>query len=436
MVRLIPFLLLIGSTNAYADLDLGLLKSLLDAGQAEKAYQYASKEIADYEGTLEFDYYYAIAAIDSGHANEGVFALERVLALDANNHAARLELARGYFILEEYSRARQEFETVLTINPPEDVVDRVNRYLDAIVTKEGRYKTTQTAFVEFGLGSDSNASSGPDLVSYDVGGIAVPLDISSRELADNFSEFKLSYKVSTPVSPSTSYFLALNAGLHNIAVNSQFDTRSYTLDTGFKLLQAENVFTIDVLAQQFELDGNDYRQLTGINSNWLHNLTEHSTVQLYLQLARLDFELLTTRDADTISLGSSYSKMFSMKFSPVLIAGFYLAQDDPKLNTAAALEGTERDYYGVQLATIIGASESLSAKLSVSYQDVKYGLPSSLTGETRQDEYLSTSLDLVWRLARSWELSTKASLTKNGSNNELYEYDRTLLSVNLRYKVK
>ena len=72
MVRLIPFFLLIASTNVYADFDLRLLKSLVDSGQNEKAYDYALKEITDFEGTPKFDYYYAIAAIDSGHANEGV----------------------------------------------------------------------------------------------------------------------------------------------------------------------------------------------------------------------------------------------------------------------------------------------------------------------------------------------------------------------------
>ena len=436
MVRLIPFLLLIGSTSVCASLDLGLLKSLLNTGQVEKAYNYASKEVANHEGSPEFDYYYGIAAIDSGHASEGVFALERVLSFDPNNHAARLELARGYFVLEEYARSRQEFETVLTVDPPEDVVKRVNLYLDAIVTQEGRYKTTQTAFVEFGLGSDSNANSGPDITSYNIGTFIVPLDPNSQEQDDNFAELKLSYKISTPVSPGTSYFLAFNADLHNNDDHSQFDTRTYTIDTGFKFLQAQNIFTVDVFAQQFELDGNDYRLLTGLNSSWLHNLTQQSTVQLYLQFAVQDYERLATRDANTISLGSSYSKRFSTALSPILIAGFYLAQDDPKLNTSAARESTERDYYGFQLGTILGLSEILSAKLSINYQDSEYGMPGASTGQTRQDDYLSTSLSFDWRVARNWALSAKTSVAKNNSNNVLYEYDRTLFSVNLRYKVK
>lgn len=436
MVKLIPFLLLLGSTSVFASLDLRVLKSLLDSGQVDEAYIYASKEVRKYEGLPEFDYYYGIAAIDSGHASEGVFALERVISLDPDNHAARLELARGYFVLEEYARARQEFETVLTVDPPQDIVDRVNLYLDAIATQEGRYNTTHAAFIEFGLGSDSNANSGPDITSFDIGTFTIPLDINSQEQDDNFADLKLSYKFSTPVAPGISYFIGLDGNFHNNEDLNQFDTQTYTLDTGFKFLQAKNVYTVDLFAQQFELDGKDYRTLTGLNSSWLNNLTQQSSVQLYLQFAQQDYEILPTRDADTISLGTSYLQRFSTTLSPVVIAGFYLAQDDPKLNTAAARQGTERDYYGVQLATVLGLSEKLSARLSINYQDSEYGMPSFLTGQTRQDEYLSSSLNFDWRIRRNWGLSAKTTVTKNSSNINLFEYDKTLFSLNLRYKVK
>ena len=71
-----------------------------------------------------------------------MFALERVLAAQPNNHSARLELARAYFILEEYARARQEFEAVLALDPPASVVSKIDRFLNAIRRKEGRYRTT------------------------------------------------------------------------------------------------------------------------------------------------------------------------------------------------------------------------------------------------------------------------------------------------------
>jgi len=424
------------STSAYAILDLTPLKSLLSSGQAEKAYEFASTEMTDSEGIPEFDYYYAIAAIDSGHANEGVFALERVLSLDPDNYAARLELARGYFILEEYARARQEFETVLTVSPPKDVISSVNLYLDAITVKEERYKTTQSSFVDFGFGSDSNANSGPSIDSYDIGIFTVVLDADSREQDDTFAELKLGYNVSTPISPGILYFLTLNADSHNNNDNSQYDTQAYTLDTGLKFHKGKNLFTFDIFAQQLQLNRDDYRILTGLNSSWLNNLTQKSALQLYLQLSTQNYDQLPTRDVSSVLLGGSYSQKISTHYSPVLIAGLYLAQDDPKLNTDAARESTERDYFGVKLATILGLSDKLSAQLSLRYQDTEYGMLSSFTGKTRRDDHFTQTLKFTWRLERRWELSAKASLIKNESNVELYEYDRTVLSTNLRYKLK
>ena len=162
MTRITALLLLAFAGNAVASVDINRLKSLINTGQAEQAYSYAASEVSRYEGDPVFDYYYGIAAIDSGHASEGVFALERVLLTEPNNHAARLELARGYYILEEYARSRQEFNTVLEVSPPEEVRDRIYAYLDAIRLQEGRYATTSTTYFEFGVGTDTNVNSGAD----------------------------------------------------------------------------------------------------------------------------------------------------------------------------------------------------------------------------------------------------------------------------------
>ena len=201
MVKLIQFLLLTFCGNVYAAIDLNQLKSLFDTGQILQAYEYASQEVRDYEGDPRFDYYYGISAIDTGHASEGVFALNRVLALEPDNHAARLELARGYFILEEYLRAQQEFETVLESDPPEDVVVRINAYLEAINAKTGRYSTTHSAYLELGFGNDSNANSGPDITCFDIGLITIPLDPASQAQEDDFSELELNYKVTHRFPP-------------------------------------------------------------------------------------------------------------------------------------------------------------------------------------------------------------------------------------------
>src|SRR3990172_1342356 len=96
------------------------IKALLDQGNSAEAYALA-KKYPNELGSPGFDLYFGIAAIDTGHAGEGVLALERYIANFPANQSARLELARGYFVLGDDARAREEFDAVRKTNPPADV---------------------------------------------------------------------------------------------------------------------------------------------------------------------------------------------------------------------------------------------------------------------------------------------------------------------------
>ncbi len=152
-------------------LDVGALRQAYESGRAQQAYDLALIDLEEGEGDPAFDFYYGVAAIDSGHLNEGVFALERVLLVQPGHLRARLELARGYFLLREDSRAQQEFKAVLAQNPSENVRANVQRFMDAIRLREGRYRPTSSAFVEAGFGHDTNVSSSTegDVVLFNTG---------------------------------------------------------------------------------------------------------------------------------------------------------------------------------------------------------------------------------------------------------------------------
>src|SRR5207247_354866 len=72
----------------------------------------------------------------------------------------RLELARGYFVLGELVREREEFETVLRKGPPPAVQATVERFMASIRAQETRYAATATGYIEIGGGYDSNVNSG------------------------------------------------------------------------------------------------------------------------------------------------------------------------------------------------------------------------------------------------------------------------------------
>ncbi len=435
MVRLVQFLLLAFCCNVYATIDISHLKSLIDSGEVLQAYEYASREVSEYEGDPSFDYYYGIAAIDSGHASKGVFALNRVVAIEPDNHAARLELARGYFILEEFSRAQQEFETVLNNHPPENVTIKINAYLDAIESHKGRYSTTHSAYLELGFGNDSNANSGPDISSYNIGLITIPLDSTSQAQEDDFTELSLNYKLSIPLSPGTSYFASFNSDLHSNSEHSEFDTSSVTIDTGFEFLQAQDNYRLDIIVQQFNLDGADYRLLTGLNAGWRRNLSQQSSLHTFLQFAQQEFDGQEQRDVDTLSLGFTYARKFNAALSPVFVLGAYISQDTAIQDSDIARQSAERGYYGLRLTSILGLSENISAQLSIGFQTSEYALEETITGQIREDDFVNAALNIDWRMSRAWNVSARLNSSENSSNNDLFAYDRNLFSLNLLYKV-
>jgi tetratricopeptide (TPR) repeat protein len=111
------------------------IRRQVESSQFDQAYQTAQSN-PQLHGDVHFDFLYGVAAINVGRVAEGVLALERHLAAVPANDRARLELARGYYLVGEYARARSEFEFVLRYNPPAGVRENIARYLQAMALRE------------------------------------------------------------------------------------------------------------------------------------------------------------------------------------------------------------------------------------------------------------------------------------------------------------
>ncbi len=434
--------LLILPLTCYADIDIQKLQQLIDTGNSTQAYDYASSERANYEGDPVFDYYYGIAAIDSGNASEGVFALERVVLIQAENHAARLELARGYFILEEYARSRQEFETVLGFQPPPTVRARIDNYLSVIRLREGRYNTTTNSFVELGLGNDSNVNSGPEsanafsqYLGFDPIFGTTSVSASSVKQDDSFYDLTANFNIQSPVATGYSLLGSVTGNLRTHSNASEFDTSTLTAKGGLQILQGNNTYLANLTLQKFNLDGASYRDLIGINTTWKRKLTQQLTVNAALQYATSDFDGQPFRNASTTTLSGGLSNSFQTTLNPVVYINLYLANDSADENSANARAKTERDYFGMRLGTVLSTSARTSTHLSLSYQQSEYGgLDNSLTIPlVREDDYLNLLVDVNWLIQKRWKLIAQLSSTRNSSTLDTGDYTRNQLTVTARY---
>jgi outer membrane protein len=107
-------------------------RRLLEQRQPRQAYDLLLPHESLRAGDPEFDYLLGIAATDAGVPERGVFAFERVLALQPNHHLARAEIARAFLLLGERDSARREFEIVRRQPVPASVKQVIDHYLSAI----------------------------------------------------------------------------------------------------------------------------------------------------------------------------------------------------------------------------------------------------------------------------------------------------------------
>lgn len=431
----IALLLLLQIPLAFAaeTFDTDHLKTLFNNYQRQQAYDYARQYLAQMEGDPYFDYMYGVSAIDAGHASQGVFALERVLLAYPDDHVARLELARGYFILEEYPRARQEFEKVLALNPPKAVQETTQNFLDQIRLKEARYRTTSSGYVALGYGSDTNVNSGVD---QDKLTVITSLDANSLGQDDSFSNLSGAWQITVPFAPGWMFNTGINADIRKNSQLSQFDTLTGTLQLGVSRLFKDSQYKGTLLYQDFNLDGDKYRSLAGLNLDWIYAITQKSRLTTNLQYVLLDYPDQDSRNSSLASLSLSYSYSFSGSLSPYVFLSANIGQETPDDDSQGAKSNTDRSITGLRTGINLTFTPRLAFQTSVGLQKSEYGAEQTFPaffGITRSDDFVTADMALLWLFSKDWRLDTRASYIKNDSNVELYNYDRTQVSLSVNY---
>ena len=281
------------------------VRALLEQGRSREAYELASRHPEEL-GKPQFDFYYGIAAVDSGHAGAGVLALERYIVQFPDNDRARLELARAYFVLGELARAREEFETVLQHRPPPEVEATIDRFMDSIRSQETRYRTSASLYVELGGGYDSNVNSGVGnpVISVPTLGVVQLAQIGARS-ADYFAHIGAGGQLSHPVAPGVALIggAAAEGKLHGDSFDQQFDQVGAALYAGASYLKDRNLARATVTLSTLYVDYERFRDAATFGAEWHRQLDEFNSGSVFGQYARLQYPSSPVRDSDFYGLG-------------------------------------------------------------------------------------------------------------------------------------
>jgi tetratricopeptide (TPR) repeat protein len=432
--------------------------ALLKGGKPADAYNLLEPKEADYSGEIAFDYLLGIAALDSGKPDRATIAFERVLAVNPNFAGARIDLARAYFAMGSDDLAKNEFETVLTQDPPEPTAAVIRRHLEVIAERQKAKIQQLTAYLETNVGHDSNITAAtPD----NIGGVAGILNIPRSALVGSYQPTGSSLHYSgmyTGVSAGVDFNrlvseengISVHAGadVKQRVYNNLEEMNSLTLDlrAGVAIVNGDNRYRMTGTFGQFRQSGfpqtppsNLFRDTAGLSAEWKHSFGTRDQMAWSLGLSRPRYLSTSTQAQDTnqVSLSASWLHVFEGKTTPLIFVSFNRSVDRAlrpvNVETGANMgrTGTGALVY-FQFTPSTDTDFFLSGGLTVRHDDSPGARSPGLVDFFARDETQSVSFGVTTRPWKKWSIKGSVALTNNRSNLSLYEYRRNDSSVSLR----
>jgi len=413
------------------------VRALLEQGRSAEAYALGQKHPEEL-GKPEFDFYYGIASTDSGHAGEGVLALERYVVQFPENVRARLELARAYFVLGEMLRAREEFQNAARRNPPPDVQRTIERFMDSIRAQESRYTPTATAWLEAGAGYDSNANSGVGngLIAVPaLGNLQLQLAQSGVKSGSSFGWLAGGAQGSLPVAPGVALLggVQFDGKFNSDAFDRQFDQTNLGAWGGVSVIKDRDLWRATASYSTLSVDYNRFRNVGAVGGEWHRQVDELNTASVFAQYARMEYPSSPVRDSDFFAVGAGWRRAFTHPLQPVVQVQALAGREQNDASPGPVRDDLSRDLYTLRAGVSLTPAPAWGLSAGVNYSRSDFRAADPLFAQVRKDDYYGVDATVTYRWTKAMSVRGEFAYSDNRSNLALYKYDRSQFAVKLRY---
>jgi len=385
-----------------------------------KASTVFSRLVRKDPSNMDLNFYLGRSAYESGDYETSIFAFDRMLIQDPELHRIKLEMARAYIQLGSYDEAERLFNEVLATNPPQEVHDNINLYLENIT--ESRKSHTFKGNFYMGTAYDDNAYAAPISETINIPVLDnLPVSIDSLG-SDYYYEMaaNLGYAY---ILPSRETALKAEIQTYQTRYNDYHDLEvDYVVLKAGPVIRFENSeLEIFGTGSYMNLDQNDYFKGYGIGAAFTMPVWTKQILATRLTCERRDFNDLDERNV--------YSTLFDLGIITPVYGLF-----DLKTDFAYTRENAEAGYYSFHRGTgnliisrkIIG---NLVASLGYSFEASYYDSDDPSFSKDRQDDahYFRAGISYKFgghRTKNPVELGIVNTYVKNDSNIDLYEYEK------------
>lgn len=404
---------------------------LLAERQATAAFDLLAPLEDDRAGDPEYDYLYGLAALESGKAGIAAFAFERCLAVEPTNGPCRVQMARAHMALGENGSARRELQTVQESEPPAEVQQMVSSYLGGVSAREQQERRKIGGHVQLGLGYDTNVSSttaDTQIALPSFGGLPFLLSGLSTKQEDALAQAEAGIRLDQALSPA--WRLQADAGLttrrhQDVDV---FDNQTADAGLGLAWTTGPNSVLAKVQAQDYQLNDTAFRSLYGMLLQHQYSFSEAAALTTYAQASHIDYHF-GTPDAERYTVGAGYSRALDRRFSPAFYAGLYGGQEASEVENL----GLGQDFAGLRLGGSLALRSDLLLTGSLSVEKRRFDGISPIFLVEREDTGTDANLGAIYMLGTNFSLRPSYTYSLNNSNIVLSDFDRHVLTLDLRY---
>lgn len=412
--------------------DLAQAQALLAEGRAEDAFNLLLPFEDTWAGHLQYDYLLARSALESGRPSLASFIYERILAVEPNYVGVRLENGRAYLELGNYARAKQEIETVLRFeNLPPDLRQTAEQY--ARIAEQGLegQRTFFNGFAEYGFGYDDNINAAltEQLLFLPIG-IFLAIPPPDRPQEDFYNAFNASGELIYALGERWSVFGALDYRGRFYLSETRFNNSDLEGRVGFGRASGSHNVRISGRYNRFIIDDSSLRDIWGTTLDWLYAVNANNQLDFtasYGQYRFLESENAAF-DFDAYGVGIGWNRGFA---GGRALAGFRLSggyEDDVR----DRLDGNKW-LWGASVTGQTTLTNQLGFFAFFSIQQSYYDRVNALFLTEREDTFYTISSGITWNFAQGFSLRPQVNWSKNDSNVALSEFERTDLSLNLRW---
>ena len=394
----------------------------------EKALVILESLVNKYPQNEKISFYYARSAFELKKYEFAFAAYDRILILNPTNHRARLELARTLFMMKSYKESKKEFETVLIAPIPVVVRQNVEKFLEAIETKEKNYIFNKVAI--FGFGWDDNINNNTYEKYSEVGGREFNND--TDKISDtNFKAILVANLIVPNKSHSQFSWESTVIGYmqeQNHHHDNDIALTSFSSGMGYAAQKFKNLFSFNY--DHIWVGGDQTLRIYGITNTIKYNTYKKQLLTMNLKYKKKQWikEEDSSKDSNIKELSLNYTLPIEKTKDSVEFFTSYiierLKKDVPDTNVDKNTKKYKLKYSKDLFKTY---------NVSVGYQLEKndYKVTTASVNLKRKDDTKTAILGISTKVNKSDTVAIEYNNIENKSNINVYTYKRK--SVNLNY---